>query len=198
MKYYYRTFGCFSESFFGKDRKGELLMKKETLQSLKERRSIREYCPEQIKEEELTAVLEAGIYAPTGMGKQSPKIVVVQDRSTVKKLSEMNRIIMGVDFDPFYGAPTVIVVFADSRIPTYVEDGSLVMGNLLLGAYAAGLGSCWIHRAKQMFETKEGKELMRLWGVSETYVGVGNCILGYAKGEIPQAKERKAGYIVRV
>jgi len=173
-------------------------MKRETLQSLKERRSIRSYRPEQIKEEELAAVLEAGIYAPTGMGKQSPKIVVVQEPELVKKLSEMNRIIMGVDFDPFYGAPTVLIVFADSQIPTHVEDGSLVMGNLLLGAYAAGLGSCWIHRAKQMFETEEGKALMKQWGIPETYVGVGNCILGYQDGETPEAKERKADYVVRV
>lgn len=172
-------------------------MKTETLQSLKERRSIRSYRPDQIKEEELQAVLEAGVYAPTGMGKQSPKIVVVQDQKLVKKLSEMNRTIMGVDFDPFYGAPTVLIVFADSQIPTYVEDGSLVIGNLLLGAYAVGLGSCWIHRAKQMFETEEGKALMKQWGISETYVGIGNCILGYQKGDTPEAKERKADYVIR-
>lgn len=170
-------------------------MKQETLNSLKERRSIRSYEERQITEEELNAVLEAGMYAPTGMGKQSPKMVVVQDKETRDELSRLNASIMGVETDPFYGAPTVIVVFADSNVFTYKEDGSLVMGNLLLGAYAAGLGSCWIHRAKEVFELPEGKELMKKWGIPENYAGIGNCILGYAKGEIPKAAPRKADYI---
>ena len=115
---------------------------RETLKDLKTRRSIRAYKPEQITEEELNQVLEAGLYAPTGMGRQSPVMVVVQDPDMVKKLSAMNAAVMGLSSDPFYGAPTVIVVLADSTIPTYREDGSLVMGNLLNAAHAAGLGSC--------------------------------------------------------
>ena len=172
-------------------------MKLETLQSLKDRRSIRVYKDEQIKEEELQAVLEAGMYAPTSKGCQSPKMVVVQDPTMIKKLSEMNREIMGVEFDPFYGAPTVVIVFAQAEESPYIEDASLVMGNLMLGAYAVGLGSCWIHRARQMFKSEEGKELMKQWGIPEGYVGVANCILGYAACEHPEAKERKADYVVR-
>lgn len=173
-------------------------MKSETLQSLKERRSIRSYKPEQIKDEELNAVLEAGTYAPTSMGRQSPKMVAVQDPATLKQLSEMNGKIMGEESDPFYGAPTAVIVFAESEESPYVEDASLVMGNLLLAAYSVDLGSCWIHRARQMFKTEEGKTLMKQWGVPENYVGVGICILGYREGDMPVPKERKADYIIRV
>lgn len=173
-------------------------MKLETLQSMKDRRSIKSYLPEQIKEEELDKVLEAGIYAANGRGLQSAKIVVVQDRETRDLLSRLNAQVMGTDIDPFYGAPTVLIVFADSESHTYLEDGSLVMGNLMLGAYAVGLGSCWIHRAKEVFEMPEGKALMKKWGLDAKYKGVGHCILGYIKGDIPKAKPRKADYILRV
>ncbi|MBQ3600307.1 MAG: nitroreductase [Lachnospiraceae bacterium] len=173
-------------------------MKKETLKSIKERRSIKAYLPEQIKEEELDLILEAGTYAANGRSLQSAKMVVVQDKETRDLLSRLNAQVMGTDKDPFYGAPTVVVVFADSNCHTYVEDGSLVMGNLMLGAYAVGVGSCWIHRARQVFQLPEGKELMKKWGLDESYVGVGNCILGYTKGDIPQAKPRKIDYILKV
>lgn len=169
---------------------------KEVLEALKNRRSVRRYKPEQIRDEELKAVLEAGSYAPTGMGMQSPKIVVVQEPELIKKLSRMNAAVMGTDSDPFYGAPTVLVVLADPERPTCVEDGSLVMGNLMNAAYAVGLGSCWIHRARQVFASPEGKELLRQWGIPERYVGVGHCILGYADGDLPTAKPRKDDYIV--
>lgn len=168
----------------------------EVLEALKTRRSVRRYKPEQIKDEELKAVLEAGIYAPTGMGMQSPKIVVVQDPEMVKKLSRMNAAAMGTDSDPFYGAPTVLVVLADPDRPTCVEDGSLVMGNLMNAAYTVGLGSCWIHRARQVFDSAEGKALLKTWGIPEKYIGVGHCILGYADGDLPAAKPRKDDYIV--
>lgn len=171
---------------------------RETLKDLKTRRSIRAYKPEQITEEELNQVLEAGLYAPTGMGRQSPVMVVVQDPDMVKKLSAMNAAVMGVSSDPFYGAPTVIVVLADSTIPTYREDGSLVMGNLLNAAHAAGLGSCWIHRAREVFSSEEGKALLKEWGLDDRYEGIGHCILGYSDGEYPEAKPRKEGYIIRV
>ena len=172
-------------------------MKEETLQSLCERRSIRKYKPEQIAAPELEAVLRAGTYAPSGMGKQSAAIVVVQDRETRETLSRLNAQIMGSTADPFYGAPTVLVVFADSRRPTCVEDGSLVLGNLLNAAYAAGLGSCWIHRARETFQTPEGKALMEKWGLGEQYVGVGNCILGYADMPLPQPAPRREGFLLR-
>ena len=166
----------------------------ETIKNLVERRSCRKYSSTQIKEEELNSVLKAGEYAPTGMGMQSPIIVVLQNKSIIDKLSKINAKIMGKDEDPFYGAPTVLVVLADKNIGTYIEDGSLVLGNLMNAAYSLGLGSCWIHRAKEEFETDEGKELLKEWNISENYVGIGHCILGYPE-EKSEAKPRKDGYI---
>lgn len=172
---------------------------KETLRDLKERRSCRAYLPEQIREEALAAILEAGTYAPTGMGRQSPVIVAVQDPETRNALSRMNAAVMGRDGDPFYGAPTVLVVLADPEIGTYLYDGVLVMGNLMNAAQAVGVDSCYIFRAKEVFETAEGKALLRKWGIPERYVGIGNCILGYgAPGGKQEAAPRKENYIVRV
>lgn len=171
---------------------------KETLQDLKTRRSCRSYKPEQIKDEELNAILEAGTYAPTGMGMQSPIMVVVQDKETIAQLSRLNASVMGVDRDPFYGAPTIIVVLADTSRSTYKEDGSLVIGNLLNAAHAVGVDSCWIHRAKEVFEMPEGKALLEKWGITGSYEGIGNCILGYADAPLAEAKPRKSDYIIRV
>ena len=137
------------------------------------------------------------MYAPTGMGRQSPIMVAVQDPDTVRELSRLNARVMGASTDPFYGAPTVIVVLADPEIGTYREDGSLVMGNLLNAAHAVGLGSCWIHRAREVFDSPEGKALLKKWGVPEKYVGIGNCILGYAAQPAAAPKPRKADYIFR-
>lgn len=176
------------------------MMKNEVLSAIAARRSCRAYQPEQIKPEELQAVVEAGTWAPTALNRQSPVIVAVQDKATRDQLSAMNAWIMGRDGDPFYGAPTVLVVLADRTIPTYVEDGSLVLGNLLLAASSIGLGSCWINRAKETFDTEEGKALLRKWGLDpERYRGVGNCILGYpAAGGIKPAAPRKPDYVVHV
>lgn len=168
-----------------------------TLEDLKNRRSIRRYKPEQISREELDAVLSAGVCAPTGMNRQSPIIVAVQDSETVKLLSKMNAAVMGADNDPFYGAPTVLVVLADANSRHAVQDGSLVMGNLMNAAYAVGLGSCWIHRAREVFDTDEGKALLKKWGIEGEYVGVGNCILGYPD-ESPAMKPRKDNYVYYV
>lgn len=170
----------------------------DTLQCLKERRSVRAYKPEQIKESELNAILEAGKYAPTGRGAQSPVMVVVQDKETIAALSKMNAAVMGRDVDPFYGAPTVVIVLADKNYNTHVEDGSLVMGNLMNAAYAVGVDSCWIHRAKEMFESEEGKTYLKKWGIEGDYVGVGNCILGYREGNLPSPKPRKENYVYKV
>ena len=170
----------------------------ETLKNLEERRSIRKYKDEQIRDEQLNEILEAGTYAPTGMGAQSPVMVVIQDKETIRELSKMNADVMGTNSDPFYGAPTVIVVLADKNRLTYVEDGSLVMGNLKNAAHAVGVDSCWIHRAKEVFESEKGKELLKKWNIEGDYVGIGNCILGYRDCQYPKAKPRKAGYIVRV
>ena len=151
----------------------------DTMKTLVERRSCRSYKKEQIKKEELRAVITAGIWAPTGMNRQHTRLVAVTDADTVAKLSRMNAAVMSSSSDPFYGAPCVIIVFGDSAVYTYVEDGSLAMGNMLNAAHSLGLGSCWIHRAREMFETEEGKALMKEWGIPEGDKGVGNCILGY-------------------
>ncbi len=166
----------------------------ETIKNLIERRSCRRYKSEQIKDEELNEILMAGEYAPTGMGLQSPKMIVLQNKETIQKLSKLNAKIMGKDIDPFYSAPTVIVVLANKKINTYIEDGSLVIGNLMNAAHSLKIGSCWIHRAKEEFETKEGKELLKEWNVGEDYVGIGHCILGYPEG-LQEAKLRKDDYI---
>ena len=170
----------------------------EIIQCLKDRRSVRKYKKEQVKEEQLTQILEAGTYAPTGMGMQSPIMVVVQDVETIAKLSKLNAAVMGVTSDPFYGAPTVIVVLADQSRGTCVEDGSLVMGNLMNAAHALGVDSCWIHRAREVFDSEEGRKMKKEWGIPEAYVGIGHCILGYAAGEYPEAKPRKENFTVRV
>ena len=169
------------------------------LKSLKERRSIRSYKDKQVDEEALQAILEAGTYAATGMNRQVPIIVCVQDKETIEQLRRMNAEIMGTpDKDPFYGAPTVLIVLATTERPTYVEDGSLVLGNLMNAAYAVGVDSCWIHRAKQEFEAEEGKALLKKWGIEGDYVGIGHLILGYRDCELPQAAPRKENYIYRV
>lgn len=161
------------------------------------RRSVRKYTDRQVEDEKLDKVLTAGLYAPTGMNNQAPILVAVRDKETRDKLSRMNAAVMGASGDPFYGAPCVIVVLSDPERMTWVEDGSLVLGNLMNAAHSLGLGSCWIHRAKECFDTPEGKALLRAWGVPENYRGVGNCILGYAAEE-PEAKPRKSGRIVKI
>ena len=173
-------------------------MNNEVLNAIKTRRSIRKYKAEQITDEQLDAILEAGTYAATGMGKQSPVIVVVQKPELIAKLSKMNAAVMGTTSDPFYGAPTVLIVLADPERGTYVEDGSLVMGNLMNAAHALGVDSCWIHRAREVFASEEGKALKAEWGVPESYVGIGHCVLGYRSGEYPKAKARKDGFVIRV
>lgn len=133
---------------------------KETLMDLKTRRSCRKYKPDQIKEEELLEILEAGTYAPTGMGAQSPVIVAVQDKETRDYLSRLNAKVMGGAMDPFYGAPTVIAVLADRSRPTYIDDGNQVIANLLNAAHAIGVDSCYIYRAREVFSTEEGQALL--------------------------------------
>lgn len=168
----------------------------ETIQNLIERRAIRKYKSQLPDKQVLSEILTAGIYAPTGMGQQSPIIITVTDRETRDLLSHMNAEIMGISSDPFYGAPVVMVVLADKKRPTYLYDGSLVMGNLMNAAHALGLGSCWIHRAKEEFESPEGKALLKKWGIEGDYEGIGHCILGYPEEEaLPKAKPRKDDYL---
>lgn len=167
----------------------------EVINNMKTRRSIRKYKPDMIPEDVLNRIIEAGTYAATGMGKQSPIIIAVTNKEIRDKFSKMNAEIMGVDSDPFYGAPVVLIVLADIARPTYVYDGSLVMGNLMLAAHAEGIGSCWIHRAKEEFESAEGKAFLKSLGIEGDYEGIGHCVLGYTDGEEPKAMPRKENYV---
>jgi nitroreductase len=174
-------------------------MSKSTLKDLKTRRSIRAYKPDQITDEDLDAILEAGTWAPTGAGSQSPVIVAVQNKTLINKLQKLNAdVLNNPKAKPFYGAPTVLAVLVDKSKPTPLEDGALVLGNLQNAAWAVGVDSCWIHRAKQVFESEEGKALLKKWKLDpEQYLGVGFCILGYAEGPRPKPAARKAGYIIK-
>lgn len=168
----------------------------ETLEIIKNRRSIRKFKPDMVPKDILEKIIEAGTYAATGMGRQSPIILAVTDQEMRDRLSRMNAAIMGkTDFDPFYGAPVVLVVLADTERPTYQYDGSLVMGNLMLAAKDLGIGSCWIHRAKEEFEGEEGKAILKSLGIEGNYEGIGHCVLGYTDGAEPEAAPRKESYV---
>ena len=164
------------------------------LDIIRTRRSCRSYRPQQITDEQLNAVLEAGTYAPTSRGLQSPFIVAVQNDDLKARLAKMNAEIMGVTTNPYYDAPTYILVFVPADAPNGVQDASLVLENMMLAAHAQGLGSCWIHREKEIFATEEGKEWMAQWGLPEGSVGIGALSLGYPAGEPSPTKPRKEGY----
>ncbi len=170
----------------------------EIINAMKERRSIRKFKAELPSKAELEQIVESGIYAASGMGKQASKIVVVTNRELRNKISEMNRKIGGWNegFDPFYGAPAILIVLAEKEYPTKVYDGSLVMGNLMLAAHSLGLGSIWIHRAKEEFESNEGKEILRSLGIEGEWEGIGHCAIGYIDGEVPKPAPRKENRIV--
>ena len=170
----------------------------ETLNTLKTRRSCRAYKADRVEEEKLNAIVEAGTYAPTGMGKQSPIILVIKDQEIRSKLAKINAAAMGMNIDPFYGAPELIVVLADRTMPTWLYDGSLVMGNMMNAAADLGIASCWIHRAKEEFESEEGKAILKKLGIEGYYEGIGNLILGYAAKPAGEAAPRKANYVYRV
>ncbi len=169
------------------------------LEVIKTRRSVRKYKSDMVPAEIIDKIIEAGTYAATGMDRQSPIILAVTDKELRDKLSKMNSVIMGKseDFDPFYGAPVVLVVLADKSMPTYIYDGTLVMGNLMLEAHALGVDSCWIHRAKEEFESEEGREILKSLGIEGNYEGIGHCILGYVDGEEPQCHPRKDNWVYR-
>lgn len=171
----------------------------QTIHDLKTRRSIRKFKDEQISDEDLKTILETGTYAPTGRGAQSPKIVVIQDEEKIKELSAWNRSFFPIevpeDLDPFYGAKTLLIVLADSEMPTWIEDGASVLAVLVNAAHAVGVGSCWIHRARDEFASEKGKELLKEWGISERFEGVGHVVLGYPDMEAPEPLPRKEDYI---
>lgn len=165
----------------------------DVLDALKTRRSCRAYLDRPVDAQTLDAIIEAGRFAASGMGRQPVTFVAVTDPATVKQLSRMNAQIMGVDTDPFYGAKTVVVVLVDANVPTCVEDGALAMGNLMNAAHALGVDSCWIHRAREEFESKEGRAVLASWGLPSdgSLRGVGHCILGYAAGPASEPKPRR-------
>jgi nitroreductase len=169
-----------------------------TINAMLDRRSCRKYQEKMVPKEVIEQIITAGTYAASGMGKQPCLIIAVTDKKLRDQLSEMNRKIGGWDkgVDPFYGAPAVLIVLADKSRPTHVYDGALVMGNLMLAASSLGVGSCWIHRAKEEFESEEGKKILADLGVKGEYEGIGHCILGYRAGEKQAAAPRKEGWAV--
>ena len=172
----------------------------EILTAIKERRSCRKYKPDMIPKELIDQVIEAGLYAASGRNGQPAIIVAITNKELRDRLSALNGQIAGMPAgsDPFYGAPVVLIVLSRKDWSTYLYDGSLVMGNLMNAAYSVGVGSCWIHRAKELFDMPEGKELLKKWGLPETLRGVGNCVLGYPDGPAAAGRPRKEGYVVRV
>ena len=167
----------------------------DAMTNLLTRRSVRSYKPDMVDKETLGKILTAGTYAATGMNKQAPIIIAVTNREMRDRLSQLNAAVMNSDNDPFYGAPVVLVVLADRAVRTHVYDGSLVMGNLMNAAHAEGVSSCWIHRAKEVFDSPEGKEILKNLGIEGDYEGIGNLILGYADGPEPEARPRKENYV---
>lgn len=169
----------------------------ETLKVLESRRSCRSFRPEMIKKEELQAVIKAGTYAPSGRGRQPSIIIAVTNKELRDRISDENRKIMGAPkgMDPFYGAPVILIVLADKNVHTYKYDGTLVMGNLLNAAASLGLGSIWIHRAKEEFESDFGKQILKDLGIDGDYEGIGHCALGYAMEEASEPAPRKDDYV---
>ena len=169
----------------------------DVLTKMKTRRSIRKYKPDAVGQELLDQIIEAGLYAASGKGQQAAIIIQVTKKELRDKIAEMNAEIGGWDkgFDPFYGAPAMLIVLGRKDWPTHVYDGSLVMGNMMLAAHELGLGSCWIHRAKEEFETEWGKELLKSLGIEGEYEGIGHCVLGYPDEETAEAKPRKDDYV---
>lgn len=169
-------------------------MDNEVLKAIRERRSIRRFKPEQVTDEELKTILEAGTWAPTGHGSQDPWIVAVQNEALRKRLTQLNAQIMGVSNDPYYGAPTLVLVFASKDNENNYRDGSLVLGNMMLAAHSIGLASCWINREDKMFETAEGKQIMKELNLPDGLMGVGALSLGYAASQPHTVKPRKEEY----
>ena len=165
----------------------------EVLERMKERRSVRKYKPDMVPQEIIDQIIEAGLYAASGKGEQAAIVIQVTNKELRDEIAKMNQKIGGWEdgFDPFYGAPVILIVLGRKNWPTHVYDGSLVMGNLMLAAHDLGIGSCWIHRAKEEFDSQWGKDLLKSLGIEGEYEGIGHCALGYADGEPPKAATRK-------
>ena len=169
----------------------------EVIKNIVERRSVKKYKNIPVEENLIDEIVMAGTYAPSGMNRQSPIILAITNQEVRDNIASINAKIMGTDIDPFYGAPVVLVVLADKDCPTHVYDGSLVMENMMLADHSLGLGSCWIHRAKETFETEEGREILKNLGIEGEYEGIANCILGYPD-EVKEASPRKENYIYKI
>ena len=167
----------------------------DAMQNLLNRRSIRKYKPDMLPREVIEKIAEAGTFAPTGKNQQSPIIIAVTNKALRDRMSALNAAVLETESDPFYGAPVVLVVLAERSNPNHVYDGALVMGNLMLAAHAMGVGSCWINRARQVYDSEEGKAILRELGIEGDYEGIGNCILGYADCELPEARPRKENWV---
>lgn len=167
----------------------------DVLSLMQTRRSIRNFKPDRVPKEVIDQIITAGTYAATAMNKQSPIIIAVTNKEVRDQLSKLNAEIMGTKSDPFYGAPVVLIVLADKSLSNHVYDGSLVMGNLMLAAHSLGIGSCWIHRAKEEFQHPEGLEILKSLGIEGEYEGIGHCVLGYVANEYPKAPERKKNWV---
>lgn len=167
----------------------------DALETLYTRRSIKGYTEQMPSQADIDNITKAGTSAPTGMGAQSPLIIVIKNKAIRDELSKMNAEVMGIHGDPFYNSPVIIVVLADKSRNTYINDGSLVLGNMLNAAHAIGLGACWIHRAKEVFASERGKNLLKEWGIGDNYEGIGHIALGYIAVEPKPAKPRKDDYV---
>ena len=169
----------------------------EVIKNIKTRHSVRKFKSDPVEKSLIAEITDAGLYAASGMNRQSPIIIAVTNRELRDRLMKMNAAVMGRDgTDPFYGAPVILVVLAKKDAPTHVYDGSLVLGNMMLAAHSLGLSTCWIHRAKEEFESPEGKQILKDLGITGDYEGIGHCILGYADCEEPTAAPRKENYVI--
>ena len=170
----------------------------EILRTIEERRSIKKFKSDMPRREDIDAILKAGSEAASGRNRQASVMIAISDPVLRNKLSKANASILGADTDPFYNAPVVIVVLARKDVNTYIYDGSLSLGNMMLAAHSLGLGACWVHRAKETFEMPEWQELVKSLGLEGEYEGIGNLALGYADCEYPAKKERLEGRIFSI
>lgn len=173
-------------------------MTNEVLNNIKARRSVRAYKSDAVDNETLEAILEAGTYAPTGGGRQSPTIIAVTSEKYRKRIAKLNAEIMGSNTDPYYGAPVIILVLADAGAKTFIEDGSCVLENMMLAAASLGLGSVWVHREREIFDSEKGKKLLKEWNLPENLRGVGSIALGFPAGTVGEAAKRKDNYVIKV
>ena len=173
-------------------------METDFIKLIETRRSIRSYKKEPVSEKDLNKILEAGTYAPTGGGRQSPTVVAVTSPKYREKITELNEKVRKTSNDPYYGAPVVVLVLADGNASNFVEDGSCVLMNMMLAAHSLGLGTVWVAKEREIFDSEEGKELLEEWNLPTTLRGVGALALGYANEEPKKAAPRKKDYILKV